>query len=136
MDRTDILTGSSSEECAADEPDTNDEWTDEEDSNDADDELSDPMLISEDNQVWSTAPTETVTCQADIVLQPGITMAAASLLHATKDKFLVFFPPSIVNIILKHTNAFGRELNKNHTDVDATFLHAYLAVLILAGVYR
>lgn len=67
----------------------------------------------------------------------GVTGYATARIHSLEDSFLVFFPPHIEKIILENTNKFGREFGgENHFDVDADLLHAYFAVLILAGVYK
>lgn len=128
---------------------TDDAETDEELSGDessvegedtSDDEFyaADPMFVSKDSLIWSAAPVMPARHRNvnAIRMQPGITNIASSRLNTLKDTFLIFFPPHIEKVILQHTNAFGRLQNDNHIDVDAKFLHAYFAVLILAGVYR
>lgn len=57
-------------------------------------------------------------------------------MSSVKDAFLLFFPPHIEKIILDNTNAFGHLKSDKHEEVDTKLLHAYFAVLILAGVYK
>lgn len=105
------------------------------------DETVDPSFISKDGIVWDSAPftdrigrfgTENV-----ITLRPGLTRFAKNRVDSIKDAFLLFFPPPVENIILKNSNAYAKVTYKdNAIEIDSNSLHAYIAVLILAGVYR
>lgn len=50
---------------------------------------------------------------------------------------LLFFPTSITKIIIENSNKYGKELHGDkHLEIDEDLLLAFLAVLILAGVYN
>jgi len=75
---------------------------------------------------------------ANIVkLCPGLTRYSKSHVNELKDAFLLFFPPSIENLILDNSNCYGRAIHGDkHIEIDSKLLHAYLAVLILSGALR
>lgn len=71
-----------------------------------------------------------------ISAQPGPTRFAVSRCSDMMSAFLCFFPPPIERII-ENTNRYGRvKFSDKLTDIDEDTLRAYIAVLILAGVYR
>ncbi|XP_031627785.1 piggyBac transposable element-derived protein 4-like [Contarinia nasturtii] len=105
------------------------------------DENADPTFISKDGIVWNSEP---VTDRSGrlrkenvITLRPGLTRFAKNRVDSIKDAFLLFFPSPVENIILKNSNAYAKATyGENAIEIDSNLLHAYIAVLILAGVYR
>lgn len=70
-------------------------------------------------------------------LCPGVTTFAERRVDNIKDSFMLFFPPPIEKMILKHTNAYVEASGKTPIiTIDANLLYAYIGVLLLAGVYR
>lgn len=68
---------------------------------------------------------------------PGVTAFAERRVDNIKDSFMLFFPPPIEKMILKHTNAYIRASGKAPIVViDSNLLYAYIGVLLLAGIYR
>ncbi|KAJ8406096.1 hypothetical protein AAFF_G00309840 [Aldrovandia affinis] len=68
---------------------------------------------------------------------PGPTRFAVTPVHDIKSAFELFIPQSVERIILDNTNLEGRRVyGTNWKELDGTHLHAYMSVLILAGVYR
>lgn len=129
---------SSDSDTGEEDNDTGDVQNENEDSGDF--LAVDPMFTSKNKIEWSKTPlaVQGRARQSNVIsLRPGVTRYAASRVYEIKDAFLLFFPPPIEDIILENTNAYGRSLHgENFTDVTRELLHAYIAVLILAGVYR
>lgn len=101
----------------------------------------DPLFVSKDKTEWSTTPITSSggreRAENVITLRPGVTRYASSRITDVLDSFLLFLPPPMQKIIIDNTNAFGRSLNQeSHIELDIDLLHAYMAVLILAGVYK
>ncbi|XP_060786554.1 piggyBac transposable element-derived protein 3-like [Neoarius graeffei] len=68
---------------------------------------------------------------------PGPTRMAVSRVTDIKSAFELVMPNSVQKIILEMTNLEGRHvLGERWKDLDYIHLHAYLGVLILAGVYK
>ncbi|KAJ8415108.1 hypothetical protein AAFF_G00008060 [Aldrovandia affinis] len=68
---------------------------------------------------------------------PGPSRFAVTRVHDIKSAFELFIPQSVERIILDNTNLEGRRVyGANWKELDGTHLHAYMGVLILAGVYR
>lgn len=89
---------------------------------------------------WSSSPN---MCQAKLSAEniikttPGPTRMAVTHVKDIKSTFTLVMPNSIQKIILEMTNLEGRRvLGEKWKDLDKTHLHAYLGVLILAGVYK
>ncbi|XP_029697657.1 piggyBac transposable element-derived protein 4-like [Takifugu rubripes] len=72
-----------------------------------------------------------------IKMTPGPTRYAVSHARDIVSSFYLFITPAIEKIILEMTNLQGfRKYGDSWTKMDETDLHAYLGLLILAGVYR
>jgi len=70
-------------------------------------------------------------------MKPGATRYAITRVKSLMDSFLLFFPTPIEKIMIENTNNFGCEKFKDkHKELDRSLLHAYIGVLILAGVYK
>lgn len=100
-----------------------------------------PFFTSKDGILWQPEPFQNqigrMRTENVVSLTPGTTRYAKARVYGIKDAFLLFFPPHIENIILKHSNAFAEaQYGENYTKIDANLLEAYIGVLILAGVYR
>ncbi|XP_042171318.1 piggyBac transposable element-derived protein 4-like [Oncorhynchus tshawytscha] len=68
---------------------------------------------------------------------PGPTAYAATQARDIASAFHLFVTPAIERIIVEMTNLHGaRKYGDGWRPMDATDLHAYLGLLILAGVYR
>lgn len=120
----------------------NDDDDDGSDDNDAEIDGEKELFVSKDGIVWNARPisvhsakhqTKTMTKS----FYPGVTNDAESCVDNIKDAFMLFFPPPIEKLILKHTNAHikARKLGPI-IPIDANLLYAYIGVLILAGVHR
>lgn len=73
-----------------------------------------------------------------ISMTPGLTRYSSSrITHEEVSSFQLFFPPPVVNIILKYTNNEGKcVFGDDWTEVDDTEMFAYIGTLLLAGVFR
>lgn len=105
------------------------------------DEIVDPLFVSKDGTVWKSQPVQNRSGRSRnenvLNLRPGTTRYARTRVDDFKDAFLLFFPPPIENIILKWSNAYAKaQCGDKYIEIDSNLLHAYIAVLILAGVYR
>ena len=70
-------------------------------------------------------------------LRPDLTRYSKSHVNELKDTFLLFFPPSIEDLILDNSNCYDRAIHGHkHIEIDSKLLHAYLAVLILICALR
>ncbi|KAJ8393710.1 hypothetical protein AAFF_G00057630 [Aldrovandia affinis] len=70
-------------------------------------------------------------------MTPGPTRYAISHAHDIASTFYLFITPAIEKIILEMTNLEGfRKYGDSWKRMDETDLHAYIGLLILAGVYR
>ncbi|KAJ8398088.1 hypothetical protein AAFF_G00431650 [Aldrovandia affinis] len=70
-------------------------------------------------------------------MTPGPTRYAVSHAHDIASTFYLFITPAIEKIILEMTNLEGfRKYGDSWKRMDETDLHAYIGLLILAGVYR
>lgn len=110
-------------------------------SNESEDEIVDPLFVSKDGTVWKTEPVQNqagrLRNENVITLRPGTTRYARTRVDEIKDAFLLFFPPPIENIIVKWSNEYAKtKYGDKYMEIDSNLLYAYIAVLILAGVYR
>lgn len=111
------------------------------DDNDSEIENADELFVSKDGLVWNPRPIQVhgAKYQTKNVSSfcPGVTNDAESCVDNMKDAFMLFFPPSIEKLIVKHTNAHikARKIGPI-IPIDANLLYAYIGVLILAGVHR
>ncbi|XP_053968281.1 piggyBac transposable element-derived protein 4-like [Anastrepha ludens] len=101
----------------------------------------DPLFVSKDGIVWNPQPVHDragrLRNENVINLRPGTTRYARARIDDIKDAFMLFFPPTIENIVLKWSNAYAKEqYDDNYIEINSNLLHAYIGVLILAGVYR
>lgn len=70
-------------------------------------------------------------------MTPGPTTYAVSHAHDMASTFYLFITPAIEKILLDMTNLEGfRKYGDSWKGMDETDLHAYIGLLILAGVYR
>lgn len=100
----------------------------------------DPLFIAKNKMEWSATPLpQPIRTVAENIMskRPGPTLFAVSRCCNIKSAFLLFFPPTIEKIIIENTNKYGRvKFSNKWRDMDEATLRAYIAVLILAGVYR
>lgn len=100
----------------------------------------DRLFIAKNNMEWSATPLpQSIRTVAEniITTQAGPTRFAVSRCDDMLSAFLLFFPPPIERIVIENTNKHGRiKFGAKWTDIDEDALRAYIAVLILAGVYR
>ena len=77
-----------------------------------DDNLS---MLSKDGNMWYASPicneNTKVKISNIIKLRPGLTRYSKSHVNELKDAFLLFFPPSIENLILDSSNCYGRAIH-------------------------
>lgn len=102
---------------------------------------NDPSYLDKNGLEWQPQPFGSrhgkIRKECITTLRPGVTRYAISRVNEIKDAFLLFFPPHIENIILKHSNAYAEHtFGEKFIKIDSDLLHAYFAILILAGVYR
>ncbi|KRZ12308.1 PiggyBac transposable element-derived protein 4 [Trichinella zimbabwensis] len=72
-----------------------------------------------------------------IKLPPGPTRYAIARITDIRSSFALFISSRMEKIILQMTNLEGKRLYKDDwKEIDETELHAYISVLILAGVYK
>lgn len=119
------------------EADDNEETGDNEEAGDT----VDPLFKSKDGTVWTSRPSNPqcgrMRAENVITLRPGVTRYAAARVDSIKDAFLLFFTPDMERRIIDSTNSFGKwKFPKEFIELNADLLHAYLAVLILSGVFR
>ncbi|XP_027132677.1 piggyBac transposable element-derived protein 4, partial [Larimichthys crocea] len=108
--------------------------------------LATKKVLGETRKItWSSAPYQTIPLQQQQQRQqqqqpwpPGPTVYAASNVRDIVSAFRLFLTPEIDKIILEETNREGfRKYGKNSWKrMDEIDLHAYMGLLILAGVYR
>ena len=88
--------------------------------------------------MWKTEPVQgrnaRVRSKNVLNLRPGTTRYARARVNDIKDSLLLFFPPTIESIILKWS--YAKDQCGDNIEMDSNLLHAYFAVLILAGVCR
>lgn len=101
---------------------------------------ADPLFIAKNQMVWSANPLQQpigTSAQNIISVKPGPTRFATSRCNDILSAFLCFLPPSIERIIVENTNIYGKvKFDDKWTDIDEDTFRAYIAILILAGVYR
>ncbi|XP_060766902.1 piggyBac transposable element-derived protein 4-like [Neoarius graeffei] len=118
-------------------PEHHESSSEEEDIPEAEREI---FLSKNSNIAWSSAayaPDGKVAEQNIIRMTPGPTRYAVSNTHDLVSTFHLFITPAIEKIILEMTNLEGfRKYGDSWKRMDETDLHAYLGLLILAGVYR
>lgn len=134
------------EELSGNESDSDIEPMEEEEEEEAiamrtDDEIVDPLFVSKDGTVWKSEPVQNRSGRSRnenvLNLRPGTTRYARTRVDDFKDAFLLFFPSPIENVILKWSNEYAKsKCGDDYIEIDSNMLHAYMAVLILAGVYR
>ncbi|XP_047197199.1 piggyBac transposable element-derived protein 4-like [Hippoglossus stenolepis] len=111
------------------EEDRDDEDDDEDDEDDDGDEDYDP--------VGDAAADLSSAAATPIGVPPGPTTHATSRTRDLASTFCLFVTPTVENIILEMTNREGRrKYGDDWKGMDETDLHAYVGLLILAGVYR
>ncbi|XP_054883216.1 piggyBac transposable element-derived protein 4-like [Poeciliopsis prolifica] len=72
-----------------------------------------------------------------IKMTPGPTRFAVTRINDIESAFQLFISPPIEKIILEMTNLEGRRVfQEKWKPLDPTGLHAYIGILLLAGVYR
>lgn len=92
------------------------------------------------NLLWYSSPQERggrVREENIVRMTPGPTRYAISRVDDIKSSFQLFLPESIERIVLDMTNLEGRRVfGDTWKELDQADLHAYMGLLILAGVYR
>ena len=92
------------------------------------------------NIKWSTSPPQSrgrLSSSNVIKMTPGPTRFAVTRVDGIQSAFQLFISPPIERIILEMTNLEGRRVfREKWKPLDQTDLHAYIGVLLLAGVYR
>lgn len=87
--------------------------------------------------VWSPTHTETLRYfPAATNVTPGPTHYAAARIRDPASSFALLFTDEIVQHTVAMTNLHGRRPVAGWRDMDCDELHAYVGLLILAGVYR
>lgn len=102
-------------------------------------QASSSMYKAKNGMFWSPNAFETIRhSRAESILrvQPGITRLAASRISTIKSSFELFMTNGICETIVKHTNFYGGKEVNRWEDIDIDTFHAYLAVLLLAGVSK
>ncbi|XP_036334675.1 uncharacterized protein LOC118745257 [Rhagoletis pomonella] len=100
---------------------------------------ADPMYIAKDGTTWRSEPYATGRLGREniINLRPGVTRFASSRVNNIRDSFLLLFPPSLSKIVIDNSNYYGKYIHgSNHIEIYEDLFHAYLAVLLLAGVNK
>ncbi|XP_037530523.1 piggyBac transposable element-derived protein 4-like [Nematolebias whitei] len=96
---------------------------------------------SKDGKIkWSTSPHQSQgrlsSCNV-IKMIPGPTRFAVTRVDDIESAFQLFISPPIEKIILNMTNLEGKRVfQEKWKPLDPTDLHAYIGILVLAGVYR
>lgn len=112
----------------------------ESETNFLEDSFDDPQFISKNQMVWSATPLAQPIRTASeniIATKPGPTRYAVSRCEDILSSFTLFFPPALEKIIVENTNKYGRiKFANKWEDIDEDTLRAYIAVLILAGLFR
>ncbi|XP_039951550.1 uncharacterized protein LOC120768861 [Bactrocera tryoni] len=101
--------------------------------------VDDPLYIAKDGTTWRSEPYATGRLGRENVinLRPGVTRFASSRVNNIRDSFLLLFPSSLSKIIIENSNNYGKYLHgSNHLEIDEELFHAYLGILLLAGVYK
>lgn len=92
------------------------------------------------NIKWSTSPHQSrgrLSSSNVIKMTPGPTRFAVTRVDDIQSAFQLFISPPIEKIILEMTNLEGRRVfQEKWKPLDQTDLHAYIGILVLAGVYR
>nr|XP_054600172.1 piggyBac transposable element-derived protein 4-like [Nothobranchius furzeri] len=96
---------------------------------------------SKDGKIkWSTSPHRSrgrLSSANVIKMTPGPTRFAVTRVDNIHSAFHLFIPSPIEKIILDMTNLEGRRVfQQKWKPMDLTELHAYIGILVLAGVYR
>lgn len=80
---------------------------------DAPDVAIDPAFVSKDGTIWNAQPIMNLVTRLPtenvISLTPGTTRYAKTRVTDPRNAFLLFFPPPIENMILKHSNAYAKQ---------------------------
>lgn len=95
--------------------------------------------IAKNGMEWSSTPrcVRNHSRSENILrLRPGITQYASSRIYSIKSSFDLLMSTTICAKIVRHTNAYGAKNISRWTDINVDTLHAYFAILILAGVYK
>ncbi|XP_014853421.1 PREDICTED: piggyBac transposable element-derived protein 3-like [Poecilia mexicana] len=98
-------------------------------------------LTSKDGQIkWSTSPHQSqarLSSSYVLKMTPGPTRFALTRVDDIESAFQLFISPPIEKIILDMTNLEGRHVfQEKWKPLDPSDLHAYIGILVLAGVYR
>ncbi|XP_063741958.1 piggyBac transposable element-derived protein 4-like [Eleginops maclovinus] len=92
------------------------------------------------NIKWSTSPHPSrgrLSSSNVVKMTPGPTRFAVTRVDEIQSAFQLFISSPIERIILEMTNLEGRRVfQEKWKPLDPTDLHAYIGVLLLAGVYR
>ena len=96
---------------------------------------------SKDGKIkWTTLPHQSqgrVSSSNVIKMTPGPTRFAITRVDDIQSAFQLFISPPIEKIILEMTNLEGKRVfDVKWKPLDQTDLHAYLGILLLAGVYK
>ncbi|XP_029699299.1 uncharacterized protein [Takifugu rubripes] len=96
---------------------------------------------SKDGKIkWSTSPHQSrgrLSSSNVIKMTPGPTRFAVTRVDDIISTFQLFISPPIEKIILEMTNLEGRRVfQEKWKPLDQTDLHAYIGILVLAGMYR
>ncbi|XP_058235984.1 activating transcription factor 7-interacting protein 1 isoform X4 [Hemibagrus wyckioides] len=93
--------------------------------------------IGRNGEVWFSTNVETAPfSEPTSDMTPGPTLYAIAKVQDVASTFNLFFTEEMIDLIVSMTNLHGRRTVKNWTGVDSTDLHAYMGLLILAGIYR
>lgn len=101
-------------------------------------EIVDTQFVAKNGMVWDTNHQNYDRRRSENVInmRPGVTQYAASRITTTKSAFELFMKQDLCEMIVKYTNAFGRENISEWVDIDLDTLNAYFGVLLLAGAYK
>ncbi|XP_034065557.1 piggyBac transposable element-derived protein 4-like [Gymnodraco acuticeps] len=119
----------------------NDEDYDYDQSNEETDIRPDATFMSKNCEIqWSSSPNgRQATLSAANIMKavPGPTRMAVSRVTDIKSAFELVISNTVLKIVLDMTNLEGRRVyGEEWKELDEMHLHAYLGLLILAGVYK
>lgn len=145
-DEADIYSDSEDEYEPIDEEDISSEkYTSEEDSSDGEIPIefteSTSAMIAKDGMVWKSSPVPKhsgrLRNENVLSLRPGVTRIASSRVNDKKDAFLLFFTPAMEKIIIENSNKYAQaKFPQEYIEINREYLHAYIGVLILSGVFK
>ena len=99
------------------------------------------ILLSKGGKIaWNSEPLPSCGrhgAENVINMTPGPTRYATSKIEDEYSSFMMFFPPVVVNIILKNSNIEGKRVfGDNWKNLNNVDLEAFIGLLLLSGVYK